>query len=128
MPQPKKPAVKAAKLSPARVRKVADSLMDVSGKKKSAAYTNQLISDSQKKYVGRPIDSLMKSPGWGKMYKENRRDVLISVQNGKLATPIGQPSADERSKMAQAQRKSASVDSANAVRYRKLADKSTKKK
>lgn len=122
MPQPKKPAVKSAKLSPARVRKVADSLMKQSEGKKAMANFNQSIANSAKKYVGKPVDSLMKTD-WGKLAKSVRATYTVT-HDGRL----GDTEVKRREQIASGQRKSASVDSANAVRYKKLADKATKKK
>jgi hypothetical protein len=122
MKQPKKPVAKSAKLSPSRVRKVADSLMAQSEGKKGMANFNQSIANSAKKYVGKPVDSLMKTD-WGKLVKVARAGYTMT-SDGKL----GDTEVKRREQIAEGQRKSASVDSSNAVRYRKLADKATKKK
>ena len=122
-----KKAQTGKKLPVKRVREISDSLMKESKVKKETAGMNERIANSQKKYIGKPIDSLLKSPGWGGV-KKLGKDARYATSEGKLVTYPGEMSPETRLAKAQAQRKSASADSSNAVRYRKLADKAEGKK
>jgi hypothetical protein len=97
-------------LTPERVNEVADSLMDSANRKKKLAYEQKSISEERVK----------KGDG--------DKQVTFIVETGKGKMPQGTgPTYNERMKIAEKAKKEASVDSANAARYRRLALKAMKK-
>ena len=93
-----------------------DSLMKESIRKKSFAGEQERIANSQKKYIGKPIDSLLKSPGWGAIQKQSKS--TYSVVNGKLGNPPYQPTPEDRLETARKARESAKKDSIASVKAR----------
>jgi len=93
-----------------------DSLMKESQRKKSFAGEQERIANSQKKYIGKPIDSLLKSPGWGAIQKQGKG--TYSVVNGKLGNPPYQPTPEDRLETARKARESAKKDSIASVKSR----------
>jgi hypothetical protein len=93
-----------------------DSLMKESQRKKSFAGEQERIANSQKKYIGKPIDSLLKSPGWGSIHKQGKG--TYSVVNGKLGNPPNQPTPEDRLETARKARESAKKDSIASVKSR----------
>jgi hypothetical protein len=72
-----------------------DSLMRESVRKKVAGKRLENIGVSNKKYIGKPTDSLMKTD-WGRMVKENRASYKTD-EKGRLLDPnIFGMSADEK--------------------------------
>jgi hypothetical protein len=91
---------KAAKVPVSRIRQMADSLMDLSNRKKQTAYEQ-------------------KSMGQGAV-RNGKGNVQVLVDN--FGSTL---SGNDRLKIADKFKKQASADSAKAVRFRALADKAT---
>ncbi len=97
-----------------------DSLMKESNRKKAFARTQEEIGNSQKKYIGKPIDSLLKSPGWGGINKKLGKDSRYAVSEGKLVTYPGTLSPEERLEIARKAKESAKKDSIESVKSKKM--------
>ena len=64
-----------------------DSLMKESIRKKSFSGAQERIANSQKKYIGKPIESLLKSPGWGaiqNLFKTHKEAEIFQDEVGKF--------------------------------------------
>ena len=93
------------KLTPERVNEVADSLMDLSNRKKKLAYEQKSIGEAGIK-------------------KGNGEKQAFVYPNSNIGTG---PTYNQRIKIAEKAKKEATIDSTNAARYRKLALKAMKK-
>jgi hypothetical protein len=118
---------KPAKISAARTREVADSLMNTYKAKSDLAQQQKYISEGQLKNQKRNLDSAE----YKREYK-NYQDNNTAKSDKKISSILSRynttPTAERFKAMSDVNKKEASVDSTNAVRYRKLADKATKKK
>lgn len=125
MPQDKRPLglTKPKKVPAKRVREIADSLMNESNMKKASAAQNERIAKSQLKYRGKSIDSLIKSPEWGSIYKKNVGKGQFAIADGKLGNAPNQPTPEQRLEKAKMLRQSASADSVKSVRFQNLIKK-----
>lgn len=101
MEQPKKKVL----LTPKRVNEIADSLSE-SGNR------NLKTGTSQKKYIGKPVDSLLKTK-WGELAKKG--SYSTDEKGNLMDSKIWGTTADEKIE-------SGKKDLENAARYRKLAE------
>lgn len=108
----KKSSVKKAQFGTSK----SDSLMKESNSKKQFANTQERIGKSQQKYIGKPIDSLLKSPGWGGVHKKLGKDARYATSEGKLVTYPGTPTPEKRLEMARKAREEAKKDSIASVK------------
>lgn len=107
-------------LSPKRVMEIADSLMNVGNK-------NLRLGNSQKKYIGKNIDSLMNQPEEKGGFSEN---VKVGIKYGDIGVYSGSDNKlkDPRTFGTSADEKieSGKRDLKNASRYRSLAENAMK--
>lgn len=114
---------KAAKQVAAKaIIKKSDSLMNESQRKKIFAGKQMKMAEAQKKVIGKPVGSLMKSTAFSKAYKEGGSP-MMEVKGGKLAGFPGKLSPEQRIDKAKKMLKSASSDSAKSVAFKKLLKK-----
>jgi hypothetical protein len=112
---------KKNKITVKRAMQVADSLMNVGNK-------NLRLGDSQKKYIGKNIDSLMNQPEEKGGFSEN---VKVGMKYGDIGVYVGSDNKlkDPRTFGTSADEKieSGKRDLKNAARYKALALKAMKK-
>jgi hypothetical protein len=115
------------KLPAKRVYEVADSLTNTYKAKSDLAQQQKYISEGQLKNQKRNLDSAEYKREY-KNYQDNKATKSDKKISSVLSRYNTTPTAERFKAMSDVNKKEASADSANAVRYKKLADKATGKK